>query len=106
MADIVVKRCDTLPHVNATLYWQDGSNIDLTGATVRFQMHRRNSAALIVDSPSDVSDPSSGSVVYRWTTQDTSVAGSFIASFRVTFGSGDVLTVPNNKYISVDVIET
>jgi hypothetical protein len=57
MAAFYIKRGDTRPSLYATLT-QEGSVVDLTGATVRFHMGD------VVDAPAVIVEASAGSVRY------------------------------------------
>jgi hypothetical protein len=96
-----IKRGDTSPAIRVAL---EPATIDLTGATVLFQMRRRR-GALVVDSAAVVESPLPPIVRYDWADGDTAHDGPFEAEFRVTFADGTTETFPNTKFISVVIGE-
>jgi hypothetical protein len=101
---ITIKRNDTLPVVDATLYGGDGNPINLSGATVRFLVATPD-GTLVVDGAASVIDAANGKVRYAWAPADTKTSGTFRAEFQITFGDGSILTVPNDSYIPVRIVE-
>ena len=78
---------------------QNGSVVDLTGATVRFHMGD------VIDAPAIIVNATGGVVRYDWATGDTDVAGSYRAEFEVTFVDGRIETFPNDTSIGVIIRE-
>lgn len=102
MADFNIKTGDTLPVIRAILRQGDGSVIDLADAAeVRFHMRRRGSTTLLIDKACDIPNPAGGIVQYAWQVGDFEDAGQYEAEFEITYTSGDVATVPNNKHLSI-----
>jgi len=93
-----LKQNDTRPSYVAQLL-QDGSAVDLAGATVRFHM------GSVVDAPATIVDASTGVVRYDWLATDTAVAGTYNAEFEVTFSDGAVETFPNKDYLQIVIGE-
>lgn len=96
-----LKRNDT----NYTLYYtilnDDGSVVNLTGASVVFVMGKKNQ--LITNSPATVINNATGEVKYDLKDVDTLLAGTFLGEFRVTFDTGKAKTYPSNGYITVNI---
>ena len=71
--------------------------LDLTDATVRFQMRKPDDQKFTVNSVADVTDAPNGLVTYEWGTKDLSVPGEYDAQWEVTFIDGMIQTtaVPN-----------
>lgn len=90
---------DTAPDITATLYESDGTTpLDLTGATVRFQMRKANDLDFTVDAAATIDiDPTTGKVSYRWGANDLAVPGEYIGQWRVTYVDARIQTtaVPN-----------
>ncbi|MFA5636205.1 MAG: BppU family phage baseplate upper protein [Anaerovoracaceae bacterium] len=102
MADFHIKVGDTLPAIQGTLYQGDGTVISLVSASaVRFHMRKRGTSDLLVDGACEIVNASGGVVRYTWEEGDFSESGQYEAEFEVTFTSGDVATVPNNKHLSI-----
>lgn len=93
MTDATFVQGDTAPDITATLTdTVSGAAIDLTGATVRFQMRKENDKRFTVNQPATVVDEDAGSVSYRWATNDLSVPGDYQVQWEVTFNDGRVQT--------------
>lgn len=102
MPDFTIRKDDTLPLIEATLQDADGVTVDLSGATVKFQMRARGSATSKVDSAATVVAPATSGVVrYTFVAADTDTAGRYVGSFEVTFSAGVIETFPNNADIDV-----
>lgn len=93
MTALFLKKGDRLPILTATLKGSDGSALDLTGATVKFQMRLRDSDTLKVNAACTVTDAEGGVVEYAWGTTDTNTSGKYLCEFEVTI-NGKVMTVP------------
>jgi lysophospholipase L1-like esterase len=98
---IQLKRNDTKDTISYILSNQDGSAVNLTGASVRFVMGTNKT--LITNSPATVVDAVTGEVEYQLTDADTLVAGTHKAEFEVTFSDGKIKTFPNKGYILVTI---
>ena len=98
MAIFYIKRNDTKPSLSAILS-QDGSAVDITGATVNFHMGD------IIDTAAVIVNAATGSVRYDWAAVDTEKAGEFSAEFEVTFSDGKIETFPNVGYLRINIDE-
>ena len=96
-----LKRGDTSPSL---LYSLDPPTIDLTAATVRFNM-RDSSGAVKINRAAAVVVTATGTptVRYDWQAADTDTAGFFEAEFEVTYSGGAVETCPNDSFIRVSI---
>jgi hypothetical protein len=95
-----LKRGDTSPVLRYAL----ARGVDLTGATVRFQMRPRG-GGIFIDSSAVIDNESPPVVRYAWAVGDTETAGTFQAEFVVTYGDGSVETFPNVGFIAVIINE-
>lgn len=102
-ATVVLKRNDRQPPIEASLEQAAGTPINLTGASVKFIM--RNEATVKVNATATIIDANRGVVKYEWGLTDTDTAGTYQAEFEITFADGRKLTVPNDEYIVVVVLE-
>ena len=102
MADFNIKTGDLLPEIAATLKNADGTVISLLNASrVQFHMRLRGTTVLLVDGDCSIDDAAGGQVSYEWQEGDFSAAGEYEGEFEITYTSGKVLTVPNNKHLSI-----
>ncbi len=101
---VTYKANDTAPPLEATLSWQDGATIDLTGATVVFNLRAKSRGVGVVRGPVTVVDASLGKVRYDWQPGDLAEPGEYLAEFEVTLASGHVITVPNGGYLMIRVL--
>lgn len=99
-----IKTGDTAPSLEAQVLYEDDTPVNLSGASVKFQMRSAGAMAMVVDSAAAVIDSVQGIVRYFWAAGDTATAGTYFAELEVTFGDGTVLTAPNgDDYITVYV---
>lgn len=64
----------------------DGTPVDLTLATVKFQMRAVGSTTLKVDAAATIVTPLAGAVQYSWAAADVDTASTFLIWWRVTTG--------------------
>lgn len=108
-ADFYIKQDNTSPALEAQLKDNDGNAVDLTGASVRFQMKKVGDDSPSVDASAKITDASNGIVAYDWSIGDTDTTGSYIAEFDVDYsgGTGDNFTsdetFPNNDYLMIRI---
>lgn len=99
MADFSIPQDTLLPILTATLTYDDGTPIDLTGATVKFQMRLPGSSTLKVDSAAVVVGAATlGQVSYTWVAADTDTPGLYVAWFSAVFGLS-TLHAPNPSLV-------
>lgn len=105
MADITIKAGDRLPII-ARQFTLDDAAIDLTGATVTFNMWSFfDMSQVITNGVCTISDAIQGRVEYPWTSSDANLPdGQYFASFSATFAGPRVLTAPNNRMIVVEIL--
>lgn len=101
---------DTLPVLSGALQNSDGSAIDLTGSTVTFTMvddagkdRIKDASVTLVNDP-DSGTPTTGLVTFAFTTQNTSIPGTYYGRFRINVGnSGSYMSVPTDEPIKIVV---
>lgn len=100
-----IKKNDTKPYLRVRLLDSDSVAINLTGATVQFNLG--NSSFQNVHSASaNITDASAGDVEYRWAgTTDTGAIGDYFAEFEVTFADSKKLTMPEDHSLKVEIYE-
>jgi len=99
-----IKQDNTSPFIAATLKDANSNAVDLTGATVAFNMADVNDTTIVDGSAATIVDEDAGRVQYEWQTGDTANAGSFRAEFKVTYLGGKIETFPNNDYIIINIV--
>lgn len=102
MADLTIKRNDTLPILTATLEDQAGP-IDLTDALqVRVLL---KTDAVLITGVCTIADAPAGEITYTWdAVDDTATAGTYQGEFEITWPDG-VETIPNDTYFELLIIE-
>lgn len=98
-----LKRGDTSPSI---LYALLPATVDLTGATVRFNMRNKDTGAIKVNRAAAVVVTATGTptVRYDWQAADTDIAAYYSAEFEVTYAGGSVETFPNADFIAVSIV--
>lgn len=98
-----VKQNDTAPSIRATLYDGNGSAVNLSGASVKFNLRAVGSSSTVVSALADIVTAASGIVQYDWQAGDTATVGIYHGEFEVTFSGGLVETFPNGAHIRVEI---
>lgn len=75
-----------LPSITENIVYADGTPVDLTGATVKFQMRKFGTSTLKVDALAQVVTPAQGIVRYDWAAVDVDTAGDYLVWWQVTAG--------------------
>lgn len=102
--NFTIKQENTSPLLGAQLQDANFDPIDLTGATVVFNMADMDSDVVVNGGACTIPDEENGRVQYQWSAADTDVAGAFRGEFKVTYSSGEIETFPNNGYIRVTIV--
>lgn len=96
-----IKRNDTSPSLT---YHLRPSSVDISGATVVFNMSNKAGNVAVLRAPVAIVKASGGAVVrYDWQAGDTATAGEYLAEFEVTYADGAVETFPNDDYLIVPI---
>lgn len=101
-----IKQNDREPAFTARLL-EDGSPMDLAGASVRFIMKHVDAAEdedPKVDAEASVVDEDLAMVTYDWASGDTDTPGLYKAEFELTLSNGRTRTVPTKDYLHIRVI--
>jgi hypothetical protein len=101
-ADIIWKQGDTGPAFREVFTKPDGSRFNIEDATVTLTL-RAFTAASPLALTGTVTFPGEGEALYTPSTQDTSVAGDYMATWLVVFPSGEVRTFPTDGYLTVTI---
>ena len=101
-----IKENDTRPAITANLTDANDAAVNLTGATVKFNMRVDPAGTIKINlGTAIIEDAEAGQVSYPWTTSDTDTADDFEAEFQVTFAGGAVQTFPGRNWIAVHIID-
>jgi len=94
---------DTAPDIQAIIHEEDDppSIIDLTGATVRFQMKIPDGKRYQVNGAATILNPVAGSVSYSWGPNDLSVPGTYNVQWEVTYPGGRIQTTSPEVQVNV-----
>jgi len=102
MTPFTIKRGDTSP---ALSYALTPTSVDLTGATVVFNMSRRGVTILDRQAAVVTTATVTPTVSYEWVAGNTDNIGLHLAEFEVTFSNGDIETFPNSDFIQIVVTD-
>jgi len=101
-----IKQNDTRPELDVFLRDDKDRTINVTGATVKFNMRNASDNTVKVNNGSVTTVSStSGRVKYSFSASDTDTAGNFDGEFEVTFVGGQVETFPNDGFIKVIITD-
>lgn len=94
MSDITVVQGDTAPDIVAVIHEEDDAStpIDLTNATVVFQMRKADDRRYTVNATATVDDGPGGVVRYEWGDNDLAIHGEYQAQFEITFQDNKIQT--------------
>ena len=84
---------DTAPAITSQIVFTDTeTGVDLTGATVRFQMRKSDDRRFTVNSEATVTSAGTGAVRYAWGPNDLAVPGEYVVQWEVTYADTRVQT--------------
>lgn len=85
---------DTGPDITAIIHEEGDvdSPIDLTGASVRFQMRFPEGKTYKVNAAAVITDEAAGAVSYAWGANDLAQPGTYEAQWEIHFVGGKVQT--------------
>lgn len=82
---------DTTPALQHQIF---PTSVNLTGATVTFQMRRKSGKKVITDGTCVIDDIAERLVSYDWQAGDTDTPGEYIGQYRITLADSNVTTAP------------
>ena len=101
-----IKQNDTKPVLTAFLTDANNAAVNLSGATVTFNMRVEPAGTVKVNgTAATIEDAESGKVSYPWTSTNTNTADDYEAEFQVVYAGGGKQTFPGRNYIAVHVID-
>jgi len=105
METFKIKKADTQPSLAVTLQHNNGSPVDLTSSTIYFVMGNLTDFSTYRSGLAVIQSATDGTVNYNWAAADTGSVGTFWGEFEVNWGSGSLMTLPNNHNLKVEVLE-
>ena len=102
-ADLQYVQGDTGPDLVAIIHEDttDKEPIDLTDASVAFQMRKPDDKRYTVNAVVEIEDAEAGRVRYEWGPNDLAVTGLYDGQFEVTFSDGKIQTTKTPFTIEV-----
>jgi hypothetical protein len=96
MVEIKMYKTELRPSIKATLKWPDGTVVDLTGCTAKFQLVERDTGLVILSKAATVvSPPTNGIVQYDWASGETDVPkDKYKLRIEITFADSKIQTFP------------
>lgn len=95
-ADFLIEQRDNWPYFRVRLWNPDGSNPNLTGATVTFVLKSSGGTVVVNSTTVSVIDPVLAIVEYRWVgAGDTAAAGDYTAEWKVVMIDGTRRSYPD-----------
>jgi hypothetical protein len=103
MQTFKIKRGDTGPRLLYAL--TPAADVNLTGATVRFNMRARDTGTLRINRAAAVivTAAVTPTVAYDWQAEDTAISELCHAEFEVTYSNGVIETFPNDGFILIPI---
>lgn len=98
-----IKQNDTLPNLDTILLDYNGTPINLELCSVRFHMVDRN-LQVKINREVEIIDIN-GEIRVNWIEGDTSGSGIFYGEFEVNMPNGKIITIPNDGYITINIIK-
>lgn len=96
-----LKRTDDKQSLPYIIQNEDGTIPSLEGATVQFIMGKKN--RIVINKPATIVSALDGQVQYDFESEDTIIAGNYMAEFVVEFPTGERQTFPTRGYINVNI---
>jgi hypothetical protein len=94
---------DTAPDITAVIHAEDDPQtiLDLTGATVRYQMRKKDDHRYTVNAAATIVSEDDGMVSYSWGPNDLAQAGTYLVQWEVTHPGGRIQTTAPEVEITV-----
>lgn len=100
LLQLTIKKGDTRNGIEAILI-KNGKPADLTDCHVLFYMYKKVSEA-----HATVLNATEGKVLFPLENNIVNESGFFKAEFKVVYPDGRKETFPNNKYISIEIVDS
>lgn len=104
MLDFYIGQGDTLPYLEGTLSYDDGSPINLTDAVVELQAELACDVSVKIERAVTVLNALAGTVRFRFTAEETAVFGHYKGKWRAYYEPDDSpMTIPNCNNFNIYV---
>jgi len=100
-----IKKSDTQPAIEATLEYNNGSAVDLTGTNIYFVMGNLTDYTTYRSGTCVITGSTTGQCKYNWNVLDTGSVGNYWGEFEVNWGSGSIMTLPNDHNLKIEIFE-
>lgn len=104
MTTLKIKQNDSGRPIVDTLSDTDGS-INLTGATVKMLARNSDTGATVINAPATITNAGGGQVSYSLTAADLQTVCVLQFEWQITFGTGEVFTVPSSGYHYISILD-
>lgn len=104
--DFQIKKGDTRPAIQATI---SSLPTDVLNTVVFYMSDKSGVRKVNAGSGTIVQQPSTTQpaiVKYQWQVGDTDTAGVYNGEFEVTYSDGRIETYPNQRYLTIEVLES
>lgn len=105
MSTLQIKKGDRYPSIAAILT-VNGSPINLSGCTVKFQARNSLTGVVKINGDAVVVDATTGSVRYDQTDEDMDTAGRYEAEWEITLPSTKKVTIPNDGFDILVIVDS
>lgn len=102
MADVTFVAGDSGPSLSGTLTDSTGAPINLSTASVKFQMRLASDRRFTVNDDAVVVSGAAGTVRYDWAAGDLAVPGDYLSRWQITFSGGSIQHSEPENTITVD----
>ncbi len=99
-----VKQNDTVPALEAQLLDSEGNPINLDMCGVRFHMRDGYGRKEIIR-PAIITSAAQGLIKVNWQAGETDTVGVYRCEFQITFTDNTILTVPNDGYFLINIVQ-
>jgi len=105
METFKIKKNDTIPAIEVTLETNNGSAVDISNSFIYFNMSNLTDHSIYRSGLAVITGSTTGQCKYNWNVLDTGSVGTYWGEFEVNWGTGSIMTLPNNHNLKIEVFE-